>query len=68
MKKLKTFLGLVAFGLIVYVVLTIIMPKIAFSQKKGLLNSYKVSKTMEDTSDTYIIRLDMGKGTWEALE
>ena len=68
MKKFKTFLGLVCFALIVYVVLTIIMPKIAFSQKKGLLDSYKVSKTMEDTSDTYIIRLDMGKGTWEGLE
>lgn len=68
MKKLKTFLGLLAFALVVYFVLTIIMPKIAFSQKKGLLDSYKVTTVKTDTANTYIARLDMGKGTWEALE
>ncbi len=68
MKTLKTFLGLVIFGLIVYFVLTLIMPKIAFSQKKAVIDSYKISQTKTDNDDTYIVRLDMNKGNWETLE
>jgi len=68
MKKLKTFLGFVIFALIIYFVLTLIMPKIAFSQKKALLDSYKVAKEGEDTKDMYSARYDMSKGTWESLE
>ena len=68
MKALKTFCGLVIFGLIVYFVLTLIMPKIAFSSKKSLTDPYKITKTESDTQDSFIIRMDMNKGTWESFE
>ena len=68
MKALKTILALVFVGLIVYFVLTLIMPKIAFSQKKAILDSYKIAKTETDSDDTYRVRMDFNKGTWETLE
>lgn len=68
MKALKTFCGLVIFGLIVYFVLTLIMPKIAFGSKKSLTDPYKITKTEADTKDSFIIRMDMNKGTWESFE
>lgn len=68
MKGLKTFFGLVIFGLIVYFVLTLILPKIAFGRKKSLTDPYKVTATEADTSESFIIRMDMNKGTWESFE
>lgn len=68
MKAFKTFLGIVLFLLVVYFVLTIIMPKIAFGRKKSLTDPYKITKTESDTSDSYIIRMDLNKGTWENFE
>ena len=68
MKALKTILALVFVGLIVYFVLTLIMPKIAFKQKKAIIDSYKIAKTETDSGDTYRVRMDMSKGTWEGLE
>ncbi|MBQ1853165.1 MAG: hypothetical protein II134_04965 [Lachnospiraceae bacterium] len=68
MKALKTILALALVGLIVYFVLTLIMPKIAFKQKKAIIDSYKIAKTETDSDDTYRVRMDMSKGTWEGLE
>lgn len=68
MKALKTTLGIVIFLLIVYFVLTLVMPKIAFSRKKALTDSYKVTKVEKDTAESYIIRMDLKKGNWESLE
>lgn len=68
MKALKTILALALVGLIVYFVLTLIMPKIAFKQKKAIIDSYKIAKTETDSGDTYRVRMDMSKGTWEGLE
>ena len=48
MKALKTILALALVGLIVYFVLTLIMPKIAFKQKKAIIDSYKIAKTETD--------------------
>ncbi len=68
MKTLKTLLTLAVLAAIVIAILSAIMPKIAYNQKKALFDGYKIAKKLTDTDDTYIIRVNLSKGTWEDLE
>ena len=56
MKALKTILALVFVGLIVYFVLTLIMPKIAFKQKKAIIDA-KQSSHNHPTLAAYAFRV-----------
>lgn len=68
MKAVKTFLVIAILAVVILGALTFIMPKVAFNQKKALVDSYKIAKTQTDTDSCYKVRIDLGKGTWEDFE
>ncbi len=68
MKTLKTLLVLAIIAAVVIAALSVIMPKVAFSQKKALWDGYKIEEKLVEEDEDYVCRLKIGKGTWTSLE
>lgn len=68
MKTVKTILVLAFIAAIVIAALSVIMPKVAFSQKKALWDGYKIDEKPVTEDEDYVARLRIGKGTWTTIE